>query len=609
VLATTARADRCANVPIAPFVLNLQPSPAGDRFALAVAHPEGRSGVGVVVRSTIGDAIAEVAVIETLRPVVMTWDPLGQRLAFVADDIYGVWDGTDPVVPRTAPPSRALGFDMVGTLWGLSGERQWRASAEDGFAARYHADGVVAMCTWPVHATVLRRPGGLEVRYEHGGRPRSVLWPLSVASRPRIRGSQDGRSLFIGADCPSAPGRVRLELACIDVGTGRAERFFGGNLGTGIGWQEPAWAPWKDRSLLLASELHDCASVFVLHVDGSRVEQIGPQGFEVIEIAAAPQAGRVAMTGAPVRRRDCRDAWLVVCSDQGKGEWRTSRLRANVNVLPAWDQAGRTLFFVHSPSFPAWNVCSETEASLGKTSSESAELGEMPSPQGDFELPGPRTRSGALVYVAGPHRRFVDGTQSAFFHHALASLLRQFAAEGYTAVCLNPPGSTGRGRAYREPDAPWSLMARGALAAKVRELRDRGIERIGLLTGSLGALPTLHFLRTEALDAAVLVSPVYRCETPPLEGWQHLFDEATRATTTEGMAQAMRTPLLILHGLRDEMAASSQSSRFVMSLPAEVPCEYITLADEGHIFSQSASWHQTLAASTRFLREHLHHED
>jgi predicted alpha/beta hydrolase family esterase len=152
-------------------------------------------------------------------------------------------------------------------------------------------------------------------------------------------------------------------------------------------------------------------------------------------------------------------------------------------------------------------------------------------------------------------------------------------------------------------------MAQGALAAKVRELQDRGIERIGLIAGSLGALPTLHFLRTEALAGAVLVSPVYRCETPPLEAWRHLFDDATRATTTEAMAQAMRTPLLILHGLRDEMAASSQSSRFVANLPSEVPCEYITLADEGHIFSQSASWYHTLAASTRFLREHLHHED
>jgi dipeptidyl aminopeptidase/acylaminoacyl peptidase len=225
--------------------------------------------------------------------------------------------------------------------------------------------------------------------------------------------------------------------------------------------------------------------------------------------------------------------------------------------------------------------------------------------EGDFELPGPRTHPAALVYVAGPHRRFVNGLQSTFFHHALVSLLARFAASGYTAVCLNPPGSMGRGRSHREHERPWSVTTQEALAARIQALRCRGVYRIGVVTGSLGAVPTLHFLRTHPVAGAVLVSPVYHCDIAALARWQHLFDDAARETSPEELARQIRTPLLIVHGLRDEMAAAEHSSRFVAHLPADVPCDYNTRTEEGHIFAQQTTWEETLVASSRFLRERL----
>jgi dipeptidyl aminopeptidase/acylaminoacyl peptidase len=195
--------------------------------------------------------------------------------------------------------------------------------------------------------------------------------------------------------------------------------------------------------------------------------------------------------------------------------------------------------------------------------------------------------------------------QSTFFHHALVSLLAQLAGDGLTASCLNPPGSTGGGRRYREPERPWSVMAYEAISERTHQLRQQGIERIGIVTGSLGTLPVLRLLGSDTITAALLVSPVFSHRIAVLQEWGHLFDEITSSTAAEILAQRIRAPLMIVHGLRDEMAQTGQTSRFLTHVPDGVACDYITFPDEGHIFAQPESWEQTLTAGTEFLRHHL----
>jgi pimeloyl-ACP methyl ester carboxylesterase len=594
-------------MPIEPYALNLSPSPTGNRFALAVAYPGGRPGIGIEVRSVETDAVDEVAALNALRPVSMAWDECGRRLAIASDSFHAVWSGSAMATSTALPPSQWLEFDTDGLLWGLSGERLWSAVAEDDLSAIDRDDAVVAVCVQPLLATVRRRLSRLEVRYDRCGRSVNIDWPLTVFGRPRILGCRDGRALFVGADCRSGPGRVRLELARIDTVTGEALRFFEGEAATGVGWPQPTWAAWTERSVLLAAEVDDCTALFLVRIDTRTVERIGPPGFEITGMSAAPGAGRVAIIGTSIDRPDCHETALVVYTDTGKGSWQVSAPRLGVNAMPAWDRDGRKLFFVHSGRYPDWRVAVEATESFDSTSLSWPESrGDATAPY-DFELAGPRTHAAALLYIAGPHRRLVDGGQSTFFHHAILSLMGEFADQGYAAVCLNPPGATGRGRAGREPVDAWSSMAQQALATKVRQLESRGIARIAIVAGSLGSVPALHFLRKEALAAAVLISPVYGCRLQPLDGWQHLFPEADRTMTTDEIAGAVRTPVLVVHGLRDELVPSAESSRFVANVPKNVGCEYMTLPDEGHIFSNPDSWHRTLSVSRRFLCEHLQH--
>lgn len=592
-------------MPIQPFALNLSPSPTGDRVAAAIAYAGGRPGIGIVVRSAETGAEQEIAALDTLHPVALAWDDRGRTLAMAADSFHAVWSGSTRVASATMPPSQWLEFDAEGMLWGLGGERLWSAAAGIGLAAVTRDEGVLAACARPWRATVRRRRSGLEVHCDVGDRSFDIDWPLSVGGRPRIQASPDGRALFVAADNPSGAGRVRLELARINLDTRETKRFFEREVGIGVGWSQPAWSAWTDRSVLLAAELDDRTTLFDVRVDTGAVECIGPPGFEIAGMSAAPEAGRVALVGSSIDAPDCRESALVVCTETRHGLWRMSSPRGGVNAMPSWDRDARKLFFVHSHGYPHWRVAVEDVEAFDATAYSRPEPGGDATAMHDLELPGPRSRNAALVYIAGPHRRIVDGGQVTFFHHAILSLMKEFADEGCIAVCLNPPGAAGWGRAGREPDGAWSSTAQETLTAKVRQLEHRGVRRIAIVAGSLGTVPALNLLRTERLAGAVMISPVYGGRAQPLEGWQHLFHETDRAARTNDIAAALRTPVLVVHGLRDEMVPSAESSGFITHVPKDVACEYLTLIDEGHVFSNPESWQRTLSVSRRFLRDRL----
>jgi alpha-beta hydrolase superfamily lysophospholipase len=160
------------------------------------------------------------------------------------------------------------------------------------------------------------------------------------------------------------------------------------------------------------------------------------------------------------------------------------------------------------------------------------------------------------------------------------------------------------GRAYREPGGAWLTATKAVLAEKVANLKEDRFDRIALVAGSLGALPALHFLAESDASAAVLVSPVYNSNIPSLVKWDHLFGDTSMLGVAD-LASTVSTPLLILHGLRDEVAASEQSSYFVSHLSPAVSCKYVTFPDEGHIFRNSETWEEVLSVASAFLLKYL----
>jgi dipeptidyl aminopeptidase/acylaminoacyl peptidase len=187
----------------------------------------------------------------------------------------------------------------------------------------------------------------------------------------------------------------------------------------------------------------------------------------------------------------------------------------------------------------------------------------------------------------------------------LLSLLKAFAKAGYLVTCLDGPGSRGRGRFYREATKNWVHETAEIVAARVVSLLSDGITRVGIVAGSLGALPVLHFIRKENVSAAVLFSPVYHPKLPALIDWQHLFGATEELLGPEQLASDVRTPVLVLHGLRDEVSPAGQSSRFVSYLGANIPCEYTTFPDEGHIFRSPENWKTSLRLASAFLQRYM----
>jgi hypothetical protein len=570
---------------------------------VAVVRGGGDAGaeLELVVVSVVDGSSVQVAGFHSLRPVALAWDRHGRWLAFAQGSELAVWDGTETVVRHRVGAPQWLSFDAAGDLWLLGADGLWCARSRDGFGWHVRHDDVVSASVASEWAAAVGRDGELRLRYEAHGRLVERPWPLAATGRPRVRCLEQDQPVFVAADRPCGPGRTEFELARIDRPSGETVELFSGRIATALGWREPAWIPWLDGSALVLAERGEAPAIVRCH-PGELSRPIGPRGFEVSALAASPASGRIAAVGAPTDSAERGESWLVeLDGDQG-----CEVIREGINSLAAWDRRGRSLFYLHSPELGVAEVCVEARPGRARRLQPLDRKAVARDARPDeFALSGPADRQAALIYLTGPHRRLVDGAQLPLFQHALISLAARCAHDGYLAVCLNPPGSTGRGRAYREPQRPWSAVAREALAARLESLREAGHERIAVITGSLGVIPVIGLLQAEELAAAVLISPVYQSAIPALEPWQHLFDDACRTVDIEAVAQRIRTPLLIAHGVRDEMAGIGASSRLVTHLAPDREVEYLTLNDEGHIFSRRTSWDRVLQTSYDFLRRQL----
>ena len=136
-------------------------------------------------------------------------------------------------------------------------------------------------------------------------------------------------------------------------------------------------------------------------------------------------------------------------------------------------------------------------------------------------------------------------------------------------------------------------------------LESRGVQRYGLIAGSLGVLGVLPSLTNSTAAACALISPVYRSDIATLSPWESLLTPPAPETTPHELAREISTPMIVVHGLRDEVVASEASSAFVAGLPEETPCEYLTLPDEGHVFHGVESWVTALSQVGRFMRAAL----
>ena len=222
--------------------------------------------------------------------------------------------------------------------------------------------------------------------------------------------------------------------------------------------------------------------------------------------------------------------------------------------------------------------------------------------------PGPRLDGQPprtlLSLHGGPAVMWGPGTRSMWHEWQL------FAARGYGVVFVNPRGSSGYGRAFQA--ANWRDWGRGPAADALAALDDAtaryewiGSEQLYLTGGSYaGYLAAWIVAHDGRFRAAAAQRGVYHLPTAfgEANAWRLLewhfgpypWDGATRAALEADSpfnhAEAIHTPLLILHASQDLRTGVSQSEMLYRALKVlGRPVEYVRVPEEGHELSRSGA--------------------
>ncbi len=204
----------------------------------------------------------------------------------------------------------------------------------------------------------------------------------------------------------------------------------------------------------------------------------------------------------------------------------------------------------------------------------------------------------AIIYIQGPHRRFVNGRQNLFFHHAITSILFKLTKVGYSLSCLNYKSSPRFDLKDNNMSEDWVTKYLTIIEEEYDRLFTKGCEQICLVGGSLGAVPLLQFLAYKKLNSAILFSPVTKTSIPMLQNWAHLFGKGFDSRI---IAHKITTPLITFQGLKDNISPSLDVSDLMISLSNAPYKKYITFVNEGHIFQDPNTWAEVSKNITDFL--------
>jgi len=204
---------------------------------------------------------------------------------------------------------------------------------------------------------------------------------------------------------------------------------------------------------------------------------------------------------------------------------------------------------------------------------------------------------------------------------ALNYKIQFWTSRGFAVIDVNYRGSTGYGRTYREKlrgywgvrdvqdviaaaehcvehglADPEQLLIRGSSAGGftvLAALTGSGIFRAGASLYGIGDLETLvrdtHKFESHYLDQLV----------GPYPGARQCYRERSPIHHVD----RLRCPVIFFQGLEDRVVPPEQAEVMVRALETRgLPVAYLTFADEGHGFRQSANVSQAFAAELYFYR-------
>lgn len=456
---------------------------------------------------------------------------------------------------------------------------------------------------------------------------RDGSWPRPVVALSGdvrdARPSPDGSSVVVVFRPADDPNRWDLRIA--DLNT-RSVRLLSG-APKQKDWM-PRWSP-DGRTIAFISQRGGWDQVWLLGADGQGLRQLTSAPNDVTDLAWSPDGKRLACT---LNREGAFDLCLLDTADGQltdlvRGEGLFSR--------PAWSPDGSFLTAEYeSPLAPPdiYRIELPSGQMRQLTFSKPPALASKPlvRPElityksfDDRQIHGllfkpPRPNGAAIVY---PH-----GGPSGQYLHEWDALAQYFVAKGYTYLAPNYRGGTGSGVEFEHANyGDWGGADMQDVLHAARFLHtlswiDR--DRIAIFGGSYGGYMTALCLSRDPDylfacgvskygDAHIenswaLCKRDLRVYTEMMLGHPGRNREAYIKGSPILQVDNIRRPVLILHGLADDVVPPEASEMWVEALKrAGKSFEYKTYADEPHGFLQRANLLDAYRRIERFLDWHL----
>jgi dipeptidyl aminopeptidase/acylaminoacyl peptidase len=223
--------------------------------------------------------------------------------------------------------------------------------------------------------------------------------------------------------------------------------------------------------------------------------------------------------------------------------------------------------------------------------------------------------SPAIIFLhGGPQQQSVAGAASSSFYSRFGWMNMALAARGYLVLQLNYRSGTGQGRDFRRirgvarngaGELQDVLAAQAWLAAR----KDVRADRIGVWGDSWGGwLTALALARhSDRFRAGVVVSGVYDLsETSFGPALPPAAKALARVSSAAGAIDQWRSPVLIVHGERDNTVPFSQATEMRNALQQRGrDVSWLSFPREAHALQLERDWETLFETVTAFLARTL----
>jgi len=592
------------------------------------------------IKSPEGWSLSLMTSIERIRSHQLS--PDGSTIAYIKDseslsDVFllpfnGGWPGRistnrgpvaywDDEIPQWSPDSKWIAFCIGGHvhLVPLDGGLPKKITdfAGDAFSPKWMPDSNQLIVGVTRH-----KADQLVLTDRDGSWPRA-LTDSSDGDHWDAQPSPDGKSIaFLSRPFNDLN---RLDICLIDLESGSIRTLYGKPK---VRTHSPRWSPdGKWVAFICQEDGHD--DLWMVKPDGEDLHQITKLGYDIAQYAFSPDGTRIALT---IIRQGSFDLGLW----EQSGESLTDlHMGMGVHLNPNWSPDGKSITFEYeSPVQPPdiYKVDVESKEITQLTFSQSPALAKnkLVVPEvvsyksyDGLEIPAflfkpENPNGGAVLY---PH-----GGPSSLYSAEWDVLAQYLIAKGYTYIAPNYRGSTGYGVDFEHANYnDWGIGDTQDCLHGAKYLTTLpGIDpaRIAIMGGSYGGYMTICSLSRdpEYLFAcgitkygdSNLYSSWAQCNRH-LRLYTEIFlghPSENREVFVKGSPindiKNVKKPVLILHGLLDDVVPPEASEEWVEALKAQGKTfEYKTYPDEPHGFLRRKNQSDVYARIERFLDWYL----